>query len=131
MAAINYFDSVQIQLSTLMAKAFIYIYVLRAMSHTSYAAQVWGFIFQPAKFNQTITHQHLLTLRESHIDGTILFCVHVLIAHHIFIIFLNGDYFQWIWMLKRRLKCKKLFCDYITWLKYVHHTCAYKIFPFK
>ena len=89
MATINYFDSVQIQLSTLMAKASIYIYVLRAMSHTSYAAQVGGFIFQPAKFDQTITDQHLLTLRESHIDGTILFCVHVLIAHHIFFFFFH------------------------------------------
>ena len=87
MAAINYFDSVQIQLSTLMAKAFIYIYVLRAMSHTSYAAQDGGFNFQPAKSDQTITDQRLFTLREGHIDGTILFCVHVLIAHHIFIYF--------------------------------------------
>ena len=69
MATINYFDSVQIQLSTLMAKAFIYIYVLRAMSHTSYAAQVGGFIFQPAKFDQTITDQHLLTLSSAFIKS--------------------------------------------------------------
>ena len=68
MATINYFDSVQKQLSTLMTKKFIYIYALRPMSHTSYAAQVAGFNFHPAKFNQTITDQHLLTLRESHID---------------------------------------------------------------
>jgi len=90
MASINYFDSVYIRLSTLMGKALIYIYVLRAMSHTSYAAQVGGFNFQPAKFEQTITNQRLLTRRESHIDGTavaIIFCLQVLIAHRIFINF--------------------------------------------
>ena len=53
-----------------MGKALIYIYVLRAMSHASYAAQVGSFNFQTAKFKQTITDQRLLTRRESHIDGT-------------------------------------------------------------
>ena len=84
MASINYFDSVQIWLSTLMGKALIYIYVLGAMSHTSYAAQVGSFNFEPGKFEQSITDQRLLTQRESHIDGTteaIIFCLHVLIAH--------------------------------------------------
>ena len=51
-----------------MGKALIYIYGLRAMSHTNYAVQVGSFIFQPAKFEQTITNQRLLTRRESHID---------------------------------------------------------------
>jgi hypothetical protein len=47
-----------------------------------------GFYFQPAKFEQAITNQRLLTRRESHIDGTavaIILCLQVLIAHHIFI----------------------------------------------
>jgi hypothetical protein len=39
-------------------------------------------------FDQTITHQHVLSLRESLIHGTvvtIILCLHVLIAHRIFI----------------------------------------------
>ena len=90
MASINYFDSVQIRLSTFMGKALIYIYVSRAMSHTSYAVQVGCFNFEPAKFEQMINEQPLLTRRESHIDGTavaIIFCLHGLIAHRIFINF--------------------------------------------
>jgi hypothetical protein len=55
---------------------------LRPMSHTSYAAQVAGFNFHPAKFNQTITDQRLLTLRESHIDGTILFNSNNILCAH-------------------------------------------------
>ena len=42
----------------------------RARSHTIYATQVGCSIFQPAKFEQTITHQHVLLQQESLIDGT-------------------------------------------------------------
>ena len=57
---------------------------LWAMSHTINATPVGCSIFKPAKFEQTITHQQLEIL----FDGTalaILLCLHVLIAHRIFI----------------------------------------------
>jgi len=53
---------------------------LWAMSHTIYAA----------KFEQTITHQHVLLRREILVDGTVvttILCLHVLIARYIFINF--------------------------------------------
>ena len=57
---------------------------LPAMSHTIYAA----------KLEQTITHD---LVQVSLIDGesvTIILCLHVLIAHCIFINFRYVDYFQ-------------------------------------
>jgi hypothetical protein len=62
----------------------IYIYVLPTMSHTIYAAI----------FEQTITHQ---TCTFTLIDGTpltLILCLQVLIAHHIFINFGYVDLFQ-------------------------------------
>jgi hypothetical protein len=56
-------------------------------SHPIYAAHVCCSIFQPAKFEQTITHQHVLLWQENLIDWTavtIIMSLHVLIAHHIF-----------------------------------------------
>ena len=63
---------------------------LWARSHTMYAVQVDCSIFQPAKFEQTITHKHVLLWWESFIDGTavtVILCWHVLISNHIFIYF--------------------------------------------
>jgi len=57
---------------------------LRARSHTIYGPHVGWSIFQIAKFEQTITHQHVLVRRECLNDGTavaIIVCLHVLIAH--------------------------------------------------
>ena len=57
---------------------------LRARSRTIYTVQVGCSIFQPAKFEQMITHQHVLSRWESFIDGiavTVVSCLHVLIAH--------------------------------------------------
>ena len=51
--------------------------------------RLWS-IFQLAKFEQTITHQHVLLRQESLTDGTdvtIMLHLHILIAHHIFIHF--------------------------------------------
>jgi len=64
--------------------------LLRARSQTIYAAQVSCPIVHPAKVEQTITRQHGLLRRESLIDGvfvTIILCLHIFIAHHIFINF--------------------------------------------
>ena len=61
---------------------------LRAMSHTIYAA----------KFEQTIIHHHVLydgkVSLSDEVSVTIILCLHVLIAHHIFINFGYVDYFQ-------------------------------------
>ena len=70
-----------------MGKTVIYIYVC-GQCHTIYAA----------KFEQKITHQHvLLRLEASLINGasvTIILCLHVLIAHRIFINLGYVDYFK-------------------------------------
>jgi hypothetical protein len=53
------------------------------------------FIFEPVKFEQTITRQHVLLRRKNRIDETsvtIILCLHFLITHRIF--FGNVDYFQ-------------------------------------
>ena len=61
-------------------------------------AQAGCSIFQPAKFEQTITYQHVLSRQESLIDGTavtIILCLHVLIVHHVCLLFfLYIDHFQ-------------------------------------
>ena len=70
---------------------------LRARSHTINVAQVGCSIFHLAKFDQTMTHQHVLSRRESLIDGKavpIILGLHVLIAHRIFINFGYVDYFH-------------------------------------
>jgi hypothetical protein len=75
-----------------MGKVVILYLRLRAISHTIYAAQIGCFIVQPSNFKQTITHQHVLSRLESLIDGTaiaIRLCLHILIAHRIFINFLD------------------------------------------
>ena len=54
-----------------------------ARSHTIYVHKIGCSVFQPAKCEQTIIHQHMLLKQESLIDGTaitILLCWHVLIA---------------------------------------------------
>jgi hypothetical protein len=63
---------------------------LWARSQTIYVAHVGCSIFQPAKFEQTITNQHALLPLENLIDGTaitIILCLHILIAHRISINF--------------------------------------------
>ena len=63
---------------------------LPTRSHPTYAPQVGCSIFHSVKFEQPITHWHLLLRREIFIDGTavpIILCGHVLITHDIFIIF--------------------------------------------
>ena len=63
---------------------------LHARRYTIYIAQIGRSIFHPSKFEQTITHQHMLLRSESVIDGTavaIILCLHVLITHHILINF--------------------------------------------
>ena len=70
---------------------------LRTRSHTINVAQVGCSIFHLAKFDQTMTHQHVLSQRESLIEGKavpILLGLHVLIAHRIFINFGYVDYFH-------------------------------------
>ena len=60
---------------------------LRARSHTIDAARVGCSIFQPANFDQTITHQHVLLRREYLFDGTtitIILCLHALSTSHIY-----------------------------------------------
>ena len=47
----------------------LYLHLL-AKWHTMYAEQEDCSIFHPAKFEQTITHQHVLSRQESLIDGT-------------------------------------------------------------
>ena len=56
---------------TLMRKAVIYIYVYE-QDGTQFILCRLSVIsfFHPAKFEQTITHQHMLLQRESVIDGT-------------------------------------------------------------
>jgi hypothetical protein len=61
-------------------------------SQAIYAVQVGFSIFQPAKFEQTIAHQHVFLRRESLIYGisvTIILCLHVIIAHHMCLNFLD------------------------------------------
>ena len=73
-----------------MRKTVIYIKVCR-QDHTQFMQHMLaGLIFQPTKFEQTITHQHVHLQRECLIDGTavtIILCLHVLIARRIFINF--------------------------------------------
>ena len=67
----------------------LYLYFW-SRSHTIYAAQVDCLIFQPFQFKYTIIQQHVLLKWEGLIDGTaitIILCLHVLIAHRIFINF--------------------------------------------
>ena len=59
-------------------------------SYTIYVTEVCCCIFHPAKFEQTMIHQHVLLRRESLIDGravTLMLRLHVLIIHRIFINF--------------------------------------------
>jgi hypothetical protein len=73
-----------------MRKAIIYAYVCGQGHNTIYVTEVGYCIFHPAKFEQTMIHQRVLLRRESLIDGTavtIILRLHVLIIHHIFIIF--------------------------------------------
>jgi hypothetical protein len=65
-----------------MGKTVIYIYVC-GQGHTQFM-QFRLAIFQPATFEQTIAHQHVLLGRAILIDGTsvtVILCLHVLIAH--------------------------------------------------
>ena len=59
-------------------------------SYTIYVTEVCCCIFHPAKFEQTMIHQHVLLRRESLIDGravTLMLRLHFLIIHRIFINF--------------------------------------------
>jgi pyruvate-formate lyase len=72
---------------TLMRKAVIYIYVCE-QGQTIYVKQVVCTIFYPAKFEQKITHLHVLLRWASLIDGTdatLILCLHDLITHHVHI----------------------------------------------
>ena len=116
MASMNYFDS-DMDNSTNMV-------VCTVMSHTIY----------PAKFEQTITHQHVLLRRESlsywwSILYNNIVCACFNCTSHI-INFGYVDYFQWIKMCKTLTTVLIiLFCDFITWLKCVHRACANDILP--
>ena len=92
MASMNYFDSDMYNSTNTVVhfdgKEGNSHLCLLARSHTTLWCRLWS-IFQLAKFEQTIT-QHVLLWQESLIDGTdvtIILCLHILIAHHIFICF--------------------------------------------
>ena len=112
MASMNYFDSDMSNRTNTVVQfdgkdGNLYL-CLRARSHIIYLPQGGCSIFQPAKFKQTITRQHVLLRRETLIDGravTIILCLHVLIAHSIFLIFGYVEYFQLCRCLKRWQKC--------------------------
>jgi len=67
----------------------LYLHLL-ARWHTIYAEQEDCSIFHPAKFEQRITHQHVLLRRESLIGGTAItkkLCLYILSTHRICINF--------------------------------------------
>ena len=71
-----------------MRKAVIFIFTFAGKVTHNFSSLVGCSIFHTAKFEQTITYQHMLLRAESLIDGTdvaIILSLHGFITHPIFI----------------------------------------------